>query len=462
MRPSRPPARSGQLEAGLKRRIAERTAQLEVAHKELANEIKDRSLAQDMLLRSNRELSVLYSIGRAAMQSLELEEILQWTLAATLGALDVEVGGVYLLESDGESLTLHAHRGISDETARKLRHIKWGEGLSGRAMTEKKSVVLEMKDYPSRRLASALRQEKLESSVSIPLLSGGQVVGAMNLSARRVRAFPPEEQELLTAIGQQLGNAVQKAILFKASQCQLAEHERVVESLWERTKQLDLSNQELKSFTYSVSHDLRAPLRAIDGFSAALVQDFEKSLPIDAQGYLTRIRGGVRRMSELIDALLVLSGVSRAEIVRLSVDLSSLARSISDRLKKTQPDREVEWRIEDGLTVEGDPRLLSLVLENLLDNAWKFTSKTERAYIEFGVRVQPEGQSVYFVKDNGAGFDMAYADKLFVAFQRLHSAGEYPGTGIGLATVQRIIHRHDGRVWAEGEVGRGATIYFSL
>ncbi|OGD24748.1 MAG: hypothetical protein A2Y69_15520 [Candidatus Aminicenantes bacterium RBG_13_59_9] len=452
----------GRLNAELEKRIAGSSAQLETANRDLASGIKELSLSQEILLRRNRELSVLYAISRAATQSLELEEILQRTLEATLEALEVEVGGIYLLESDGKSLTLRAVRGVSDQTIENVRHVKWGEGLSGRAVAEKKPVVQDVKDYPSKRLAPSIIKENLKSLASIPLLSGGQVVGAMNISARRARAFPPEELELLAAIGQQLGISVQKARLYEASQHELAERKQVEEALGERTKQLELANQELKSFTHSVSHDLRAPLRVIDGFSVALVEDYEKILPADAQNHLARIRGGVRRMSELIDALLVLSSVSKAEIIRQSVDMSGLAQAVSERLIRTQPDREVEWRIENGLTVVGDSRLLSLVMENLIDNAWKFTSKTDRASIEFGARLQPDGQSVFYVKDNGAGFDMAYADKLGVDFQRLHSVAEFPGTGIGLSTVQRIIRRHDGRVWAEGEVGRGATFYFTL
>ena len=229
-----------------------------------------------------------------------------------------------------------------------------------------------------------------------------------------------------------------------------------------RTIELQASTKELEAFSYSVSHDLHAPLRAIDGFSAALAEDYGKALEPEAKGYVERIRNGVKRMAELIEALLTLSRVSRAEMSRERMDLSTLAQAIAEKLRQSQPERAAEWKIQKGLMAEGDPRLLRLVLENLLGNAWKFTGKTERTAIEFGARAQPEGKTAFFVKDNGAGFNMAYQDKLFVAFQRLHTVEEFPGTGIGLATVQRIVHRHGGRVWAEGEVGRGATFYFTL
>lgn len=226
------------------------------------------------------------------------------------------------------------------------------------------------------------------------------------------------------------------------------------------TKQLEAANKELEAFSYSVSHDLRAPLRRIDGFSQILIEDYAAQLNLQGKQYLTRMRENVRRMSELIDDLLSLSQVTRTQISRQSVDLSALAQTIATNLQQTQPEREVEFIIAEGIIVNGDKRLLQIVLENLLANAWKFTAISQ-ARIEIGV-TQHEGQPVYFVRDNGVGFDMTYAERLFNTFQRLHSTAEFPGTGIGLAIVQRIIHRHGGRVWAEGAVGQGATFYFTV
>ena len=225
--------------------------------------------------------------------------------------------------------------------------------------------------------------------------------------------------------------------------------------------ELRATNSELEAFCYSVSHDLRAPLRAIDGFSQALLEDYASKLDDDGRRYLDRVRAGADRMSRLIDDLLNLSRITRAELSPQTVDLSALARSVMTDLARVNDDRPVDVRIADGLTAEGDPRLLRLVLQNLLDNAWKYTSKRPNPVIEFGA-VREDGQTAYYVRDNGAGFDMRYAGKLFSPFQRLHGAEEFPGTGIGLATVQRIIHRHGGRIWAESAEGQGATFYFTL
>jgi PAS domain S-box-containing protein len=229
----------------------------------------------------------------------------------------------------------------------------------------------------------------------------------------------------------------------------------------ERTAQLEATNKELEAFSYSVSHDLRAPLRSIDGFSLALLEDYGDRLDSDGQDYLQRVRTATQRMSQLIDDLLSLARVTRSALEYESVDLSARARTIAEDLQRAQPDRQVEFLIAPDLIAQGDGRLLQVMLENLLDNAWKFTTKRPGATIEFGA-IPCDGQVAYFVRDNGAGFDMAYADKLFGAFQRLHAMNEFAGTGIGLATVQRIIHRHGGRVWAEGAVEQGATFYFTL
>jgi PAS domain S-box-containing protein len=230
----------------------------------------------------------------------------------------------------------------------------------------------------------------------------------------------------------------------------------------ERTAELEAINQELESFSYSVSHDLRAPLRGIDGFSQALLDRYADQLDEKGKHYLRRIRTGTQRMGELIDDLLKLSRVTRCEMQRTQVDLSALAREIAAELQRTQSERQVEWAIAPGLVAHGDGRLLRIVLENLLNNSWKFTSARMLTRIEFDILLQKNATNVYVVKDNGAGFDMAYANKLFGAFQRLHSQAQFPGTGIGLATVQRIIHRHGGRVWAEAAVEQGATFYFTL
>jgi len=226
-------------------------------------------------------------------------------------------------------------------------------------------------------------------------------------------------------------------------------------------QQLKAANQELEAFSYSVSHDLRAPLRSIDGFSQALLEDYADRFDDQGRQYLARVRAGTQRMGELIDDLLQLSRVTRAEIRRETVDLSALADSVVAELKRAEPRRRVDVVIQPGLQTEGDAKLLRIALVNLLSNAWKFTGRQPAARIELGVRDNGD-ERAFYVRDNGVGFDMDYAGKLFGAFQRLHAQGEFPGTGIGLATVQRIINRHGGRVWAEAIVNQGASFYFAL
>jgi light-regulated signal transduction histidine kinase (bacteriophytochrome) len=231
--------------------------------------------------------------------------------------------------------------------------------------------------------------------------------------------------------------------------------------LEETNRELEGANRELETFSYSVSHDLRSPLRSIEGFSQILLEDHAKGLDEEARGYLGRVRAASRRMALLIDDLLDLSRVTRSSLTRQTVNLSALAREMAAEIEKSQPDRRVRFVIADGLAVRGDTRLLGVMLENLLGNAFKFTQKEKEATVEFGA-VTRNGGVAYFVRDNGVGFDEAYATKLFGAFQRLHGPEEFEGTGIGLATVQRIVQRHGGTVWAEGEVGEGASFFFTL
>jgi PAS domain S-box len=239
------------------------------------------------------------------------------------------------------------------------------------------------------------------------------------------------------------------------------EKRKAEQELLSRSWELEAANQELESFSYSVSHDLRAPLRGIDGFSQALQEDYASALDATGKNHLARIRAGIQRMGILIDDLLNLARVSRAEMHREKIDLTRMAGDITRELQSSEPERKVAVKVGRGLTVDGDNRLVRVALQNLLGNAWKFTSKRQDAQIEFGM-LNSNGGGTYFVRDNGAGFDSAYATRLFGAFQRLHSMDEFPGTGIGLATVQRIVHRHGGQVWAAGAVNQGATVYFTL
>lgn len=239
-------------------------------------------------------------------------------------------------------------------------------------------------------------------------------------------------------------------------------NENLEERITERTTQLEAANKELEAFSYSVSHDLRSPLRGIDGWSLALLEDYGSLLDEQGQAHIQKVRSETQRMGELIDDILKLSRITRAEMNQEKVDLSSIAEIVVERLQETNSqDRQVEFIIQKGLTAMGDPKLLDVVLTNLLGNAFKFTSKKQEAYIEFGQTVI-ESKDAFFIRDNGAGFDINYANKLFGAFQRMHRVSEFPGTGVGLATVQRVIHRHGGTIWAASEVGQGSTFYFTL
>jgi two-component system NtrC family sensor kinase len=276
------------------------------------------------------------------------------------------------------------------------------------------------------------------------------VVKARVLAQLRRKQFEDENRR----IREQLLRQENEAVEARATRALADVRARLLEDLEQK-------NQELEAFSYSVSHDLRAPLRAIDGFSQMLLEEYGEKLDERGMDWLNRVRAGTKRMGQLIDAMLGLAHVARAALRSERVDLSRVARSVAGQLRATQPDRDTEFVIPARLDAQGDPNLLRAVLDNLMGNAWKFTSRRSRGCVELGVVPETRPQ-VYFVRDNGAGFDMTYAGKLFGPFQRLHSSAEYDGTGIGLATVRRIVDRHGGRVWAEGVVDEGATFYFTL
>lgn len=258
-------------------------------------------------------------------------------------------------------------------------------------------------------------------------------------------AQPPEDLEVLR----------QELLASCARQRELEERLRV------RSEQLETANHELETFVYSIAHDLRAPLRGIAGWSQVLQEDYDSQLGAQAHTLINRVRSEAQCLEQRIDAIICLSRLTRVEMRVEPVDLSAIAQTIAARLLERSPERSVEFTIQPGVSAQGDPRLLEIVLANLLENAFKFTGMTPQAHIGFG-QTETHEQRVFYVRDNGAGFDMSFAKKLFGAFQRMHKHSDFPGTGIGLATVQRLIHRHGGHVWAEAHVNQGATIYFTL
>jgi signal transduction histidine kinase len=304
-----------------------------------------------------------------------------------------------------------------------------------------------------------IQQLGLKSSMTVPLLSHGHSLGTLSLvMAESGRHYDNSDLALVEDLARRAGLMIDNAKLFKETQELNTELEQRVQ---ERTSHLTAVNKELEAFSYSVSHDLRAPLRSVDGFSQALLEDYFDVLDEMGKDFLNRIRTESQRMGQLIDDLIGLSRLSRTEIKFTSVNLSNIVREIVSDLKIKNPDRNIEVSIQDDVIACGDERLIRIALQNLVGNAWKFTTKTDHPHIEFG-SINKSSTTEYYVRDNGAGFDMAYVNKLFGAFQRLHSMEEFAGTGIGLATAQRIMHRHGGLIRAEGVLNSGASFYFTL
>jgi PAS domain S-box-containing protein len=293
-------------------------------------------------------------------------------------------------------------------------------------------------------------------AIIAPLVNGAESAYSFTTVHRRKDSVDVPVEINLQCVG--AGTAQTRLIAIVRD---ITERKRAEEEIRRHGQRIEAINKELESFSYSVSHDLRTPLRSIDGFSQALLEDCAGLLNEQGKDYLSRIRAASQHMEQLIDDLLGLSRTARHELRRKSVDLSALALGSADEVRKIWPGRQVKLVVAPGLQAHGDPQLLRILFVNLLSNAWKFTSKQERAMIEVDA-LSHDGTTAYFVRDNGAGFDMAYVAKLFSPFQRLHAMTEYPGTGIGLSTVQRIVARHGGLVWAEGWVGQGATFYFTL
>lgn len=380
-------------------------------------------------------------------------------LMAWVGLFDASRGEVMPVARHGHDagyLEFLATQGV-------FRH----DGPTARSIRDNTSYI--NNDMAGNALMGPWREEAMRrgyrASAAFPLRRNGVAVGAVSLYSNISNSFTVELVELFERLADDVSFALD--FIEQDKRRRLAEvrlehlNERLEQRVAERTRMLEAANKELEAFSYSVSHDLRAPLRSIDGFSQLLVKKLGEGLDATSLDYLRRVRRASQRMDELIHDLLKLSKVSRVELNKERVDLSAIAREIADGLRATAPMRAVEFEIEAGIEVQADGRLMRAVLENLLGNAWKFTARRDAARIEFGRR-EDEGRPVYFVRDNGAGFDMEYAGKLFGAFQRLHKPEEFEGTGIGLATVQRIVNRHGGSIWATAEVGKGATFCFTL
>jgi two-component system sensor histidine kinase/response regulator len=379
---------------------------------------------------------------------------------------------VNILMVDDQPANLVALEAMLEELGQNLIRATSGREALKWLLTHEFAVVLldvKMPEMDGFETATLIRQRDKSRHTPIIFLTAadksqtqavrGYAVGAVDyLTKPIVPEFVRSKVSVFVELAKKTELLRRQADLLRASEQEARE---LAESQVELVHDLEHKNRELESFSYAVSHDLRAPLRRIESFSQAVQESQGERLDDAGRHYLDRVREASRQMSQLIDDVLYLSRVTRAEMREQEVDLSALVQLLLDRLREAEPDRQVELKIRPGVAVPADGQLLRIALENLLENAWKFTARTPAARIEFGL-THVAGEPTYFVRDNGAGFDMAYADRLFGPFQRLHLQSEFPGTGIGLATVQRIIHRHGGRVWADGMPGQGATFHFTL
>jgi signal transduction histidine kinase len=398
--------------------------------------IRSLNRAQARLVTAVQDLSLARSLP-------EIQEIVRHA-AREIVAAD---GATFVLRDDGKCY-------YADEDAIsplwKGQRFPVSACISGWAMLNAKPAVIPDIYADPRIPADAYRPTFVQSLVMVPIRVKSPI-GAIGAYWAKSKSASAEEVELLQALANTTSVAMENVQVY-------AELEQRVAT---RTQQLEAANRDLEAFSFSVSHDLRAPLRAINGFTAFVARELAGTGSDKARSYLDKVQDAAGRMGNLIDDLLRMARFARLEIERAEVDLAMLVREIVDRLRAEAPNRQVELVIADALPAKCDQRLIEVVLDNLVSNAWKYTSKTKAPRIEVGSEVLTDGTTAYFVRDNGAGFDPLRAEKLFTAFHRLHSESEFSGTGIGLATAARIIQRHGGRIWATAEVGRGATFYFT-
>jgi PAS domain S-box-containing protein len=420
----------------------------------LSADVTDRKLAES-LLRARLDLSELAATG-------DLDTLIQAALDAAEQLTHSEIGFFHFVDADQENLTLQAWstntlRGMCQAEGKGLHYPISEAGVWVDCFHARAPVI--HNDYASlpHRKGMPEGHASVAREIVVPVLRNDIVVAIMGVGNKPVD-YVQQDVEVVEALTSMLMDLVDRK---RAEDDLLRLNADLEDRVRQRMAELEAANEELEAFSYSVSHDLRAPLRAIDGYAQALLEDCSERLDEPGRGYLDRVRANAQRMGRLIDDLLKLSRVTRAKVRAEEVSISAIAASIAKELRRKEPGRRVDVAIAKDLASTGDPRLIEALLTNLLGNAWKFTARRPHAHIEVGA-ADYDGERAFFVRDDGAGFDMAYSDKLFGAFQRLHSSAEFEGTGIGLATVKRIAHRHGGRVWAEGAVDSGATFYFTL
>ncbi len=437
-----------------------------------ARDISERKLREERILRLTRLYELLSKANEAIVRVKDRDELFSsiCRIAEESGLFRLIWIGMLDEKREAEMPVAYAgaEEGYTKRLNIRLNDERTGKGPVGIMVRTGNPAICD--DIESDPIMEPWRAEALKrgyrSSSGFPICDGdGNVIGVFNTYAEHKHFFTPEMVQLMTDLSHDLSFALNA--LEDRERRQVAEDEirqlnlDLERKVQERTRQLEEVNRELEAFSYSVSHDLRAPLRSIDGFSQILARQLHDQLDETGRDYIDRVRRASQRMGHLIDDLLTLARVTRSQIRREQTDLSAIAQQVMDEIRNADPSRQVNFILQPDLSCYADPGLMRVVLENLLGNAYKFTGRKPQATIEFGSS-EREGEQVFFVRDNGAGFNMDYAQKLFGAFQRLHGADEFSGTGIGLATVQRIIHRHQGRVWAEAKEGMGATFYFTI
>ena len=422
--------------------------------REVAAALQERTSERERIaeaVRRDRDLLVYYAISSAAEQTLELQERLEMLLRAASESTGLEAGAIYILDAAGEPL-LRASVGCSAALVNDL-HVGLDEELPATIGAKMTTLVFDAADCPTPRLRSILERERFQSLVGVPLLADVRLVGVLLLATGNRREFLPDEVDLLNAVGHQLGMFIDHARLYEATRRELAEREMA-------QAQLETAHKDLESFSYSVSHDLRAPLRAIDGFSRILVEDYADKLDVEGKRVINVVRESTARMTRMIDDILAFSRVGRVEMRVAPVDMLAAVKAAIRDLEPVIADRQIDFEIGELPQAQGDAGMLQQVWANLIGNAVKYTGPRELAVIQI-MAEQREDETIYLVRDNGVGFDMQYADRLCGAFERLHGS-EFPGTGIGLSIVKRIITRHGGRIWAEGKIENGAAFFFTL
>ena len=451
----------------LERRVTERTSELQKAINELGKEIGERRKAEDALKdslgelsRKNRMEAIINAITGSVHGSVDLREVLSNAVKSIKENMPgVDYIGIFLVEGDNAVLT--AYSGYPESVYEKIKLIPSPKGLTWKTISEGRTTYCPDAGNDTT-IGPAGRELGTKSYISMPIRYDGKTVGVININSLTEDAFDGEELGLLDTAAIQIEAAVHNANIVETLRETEKENRSLNEELGLRLEELTTVNNELEAFSYSVSHDLRAPLRAIDGFSRILLEDYSKILDEEGLRLFSVIRSNTLNMGQLIDDLLAFSRLGRQDVLPVEVNMSEMARHVFRELQPEDAGRTLKFTLNHLPSAYGDRAMIKQVMVNLISNAIKFTrNKGDEGAIEMTGHSNGR-ENVYCIRDNGIGFDMTYVDKLFGVFQRLHSQNEFEGTGVGLALVKRIVARHGGRVWAEGNVGEGAAFYFSL